>query len=144
MEIIIGELFYESLIARRKLQCRPRVWGGLMLIVVSLELGSMLCDMLVDPGHFFDFAITFPGYMEFYTLDSLFNSCLMSLACGGWFGHDVFLDVVSRREVMDCSSSVSSPNLLDCIWIKTGCWEKYRSLSTRLIETSFPISKVTN
>jgi len=84
------------------------------LIVVGPELDSTLRDILVDPGRFFDFAITFPGCMEFYTLDSLLNCCLVSLACGGWFGHEVFLDVVSRREVTDFSTSVSSPNVLDC------------------------------
>jgi hypothetical protein len=85
------------------------------LIVVGPELDSTLCDILVDPGRPFDFAITFPGCMEFYTLDSLLNCCLVSLACGGWFGHEVFVDVVSRREVTDFSTSVSSPNVLDCM-----------------------------
>jgi hypothetical protein len=84
------------------------------LIVVDPELDSMLRDILVDPGRIFDLAITFPICMEFYTLDSLLNCCLMSLACGGWFGHQVILDVVSRREVTQCSTSVSSPNILDC------------------------------
>jgi len=83
--------------------------------VVGPELDSTLRDILVDPGHPFDFAITFPGCMEFYTLDSLLNCCLVSLACGGWFGHEVFVDVVSRREVTDFSTSVSSPNVLDCM-----------------------------
>jgi len=69
--------------------------------VVSPELGSTLRDILVDLGLIFNFVITFPGCMEFYTLDSLLNCCLVSLACGGWFGHEVFLDVVLRREVTD-------------------------------------------
>ena len=114
MGIIIGESSYESLVVQRELQCWPRAWGGLKLIVVGPELDSALCDILVDPGRFFDFAITFPGCMEFYTLDSLLNCCLVLLACGGWFGHEVFLDVVSRHEVTDFSTTVSSPNVLDC------------------------------
>ena len=82
--------------------------------MVSTELDSTLRDIHVDPSRFFDFAISFPGCMEFFTLDSLLNCCLVSVACGGWFGHEVFLDVVSRRKVTDFSTSVSSPNVLAC------------------------------